>query len=35
MDMISVKGGYAYSTFLDFDRFIHKGLNQMGIQYIP
>ena len=35
IDMISVKGGYAYSTILDFDGFIHKGLDKVGEQYIP
>ena len=34
-DMISIKGGYSYSTILDFDGFIHKGINDIGIQYYP
>ena len=33
--MISIKGGYLYSTILDFDGFIHKGIDKNAIQYLP
>ena len=35
LDMVSVKGGYAYSAILDYDGFIHKSLTDIGIQYTP
>ena len=35
LDMISIKGGDAYSTILDFDGFIHKGIDKGAIQYTP
>ena len=35
IDMISIKGGYLYSTILDFDGFIHKGINEQAIIYEP
>ena len=35
IDMISIKGGYAYSTILDYDGFIHKAVDEIGIQYVP
>ena len=35
LDMISIRGGYAYSTILDFDGFIHTGLDKVGLQYVP
>ena len=35
MDMISVEKGYSYSVIRDFDGFIHKGINDLGIQYQP
>ena len=35
IDMISVKNGYLYSAIRDFDGFIHKDINDLGIQYIP
>ena len=33
--MISIKGGYAYSTILDYDGFIRKAVDEIGIQYVP
>ena len=35
IDMISIKGGYAYSAILDYDGFIHKGLKEDPDKYIP
>ena len=35
LDMISVKNGYLYSTIRDFDGFIHKKNEDLGIQYKP
>ena len=35
IDMISISGGYLYSTILDFDGFIHKGIDKNAIQYLP
>jgi len=35
LDMVSVKGGYAYSVIGDYDGFIHKSLTDIGIQYTP
>ena len=35
MDMISVKNGFSYSAIRDFDGFIHKNINEFGIQYQP
>ena len=35
IDLISIKGGYLYSTVLDYDGFIHKSLTDVGIQYSP
>ena len=34
-DMVSVKGGKIYSTILDFDGFMHKNIEDIGIQYLP
>ena len=35
IDLISIKGGYVYSTVLDYDGFIHKSLKEVGIRYHP
>ena len=35
MDMISIKEGYLYSVIRDFDGFIHKSINGLGIQFKP
>ena len=35
LDMVSVKGGYAFSAIGDYDGFIHSDVNKIGIQYKP
>ena len=35
IDFISIKGGYLYSTILDFDGFIHKKIDEPSEIYIP
>jgi hypothetical protein len=35
IDFISIKGGYLYSTILDFDGFIHKKIDEPAEIYIP
>ena len=35
LDMVSVKGGYAFSAIGDYDGFIHSDVNEIGIQYNP
>ena len=35
LDMVSVKGGYAFSAIGDYDGFIHSDVNEVGIQYKP
>ena len=35
IDLISIKGGYLYSTILDFDGFIHKKIDEPAEIYIP
>ena len=35
LDMVSVKGGNAYSAIGDYDGYIHSDVNEIGIQYQP
>ena len=35
IDLISIRGGYVYSTVMDYDGFIHKNLKDVGIRYNP
>ena len=35
LDMVSVKGGPAFSAIGDYDGFIHSDVNEVGIQYQP
>ena len=35
LDMISVKGGNAFSAIGDYDGYIHSDIHQIGIQYTP
>lgn len=35
LDMVSVKGGYAFSAIGDYDGYIHSDVNEIGIQYQP
>lgn len=35
LDMVSVKGGAAYSAIGDYDGYIHKDVDTIGIQYKP
>jgi hypothetical protein len=35
IDLISIRGGYLYSTVMDYDGFIHKNLKDVGIRYNP
>ena len=35
LDMVSVKGGNAFSAIGDYDGYIHSDIHQIGIQYTP
>jgi len=35
LDMVSVKGGNAFSAIGDYDGYIHSNVHQIGIQYTP
>ena len=35
IDLLSIRGGYVYSTVLDYDGFIHKNIKEVGIQFHP
>ena len=35
LDMVSVKGGHAFSAIGDYDGYIHSDVNKIGIQYKP
>ena len=35
LDMVSVKGGNAFSAIGDYDGYIHSDVHQIGIQYTP
>ena len=35
LDMVSIKGGNAFSAILDYDGYIHSDVNEVGIQYEP
>ena len=35
LDMVSVKGGNAYSAIGDYDGYIHSNVDEIGIQYKP
>ena len=35
IDFINIKDGYSYSAILDYDGFIHKSIEEVGLQYTP